>query len=128
MMEAGVMQESEFNRTLLDSMDEALTEVLSAEVKERLYRYLEARSGIVRGMLPSRLDDLASVLSIIFGPKANLVLARAIAKRLYSKLGIRFIEKPDYTLLNYFRDARIQMQIHSEEKVTNEEKQNQNHT
>lgn len=112
------MQESEFNRILPDSVDEILVEVFGAEIKDMLYRYLEARSGIVREMLPYRLDDLASVLSITFGPKANLVLARAIAKRLYSKLGLRFIEKTDYTLLNYSRDAKIKMQIHSEERAS----------
>ena len=101
------MQESEFDRALLDSLDETLTEVLSAELKDAFYRHLEVTTCIVREGLPNRLDDLASVLSTIFGSTGSVVLERAIAKRLYSKLEIRFIEKPGYNLLNYFRDAKI---------------------
>jgi hypothetical protein len=100
--EAGLMHESDFDRLLLDSMDEALTDVFGAEFREMFYRYLEVRFCIMKATFPSRLDDLASALSTTFGPTGSLVLGRAIAKRLYSKLGIRFIEKPDWTLLEYF--------------------------
>ena len=120
-MEAVEMQESEFNSALLDSIDQTLTDVFSPEVKEMLYRYLETKVGIVRRALPSRLDGLGSVLSTLFGPKGNSVLERTIAKRLYSKIGLRFIEKPSYTLPNYVEDAKTQLPTHSE--VSAQEKQ-----
>jgi hypothetical protein len=101
-MEAGLMHESDFDRLLLDSMDEALTDVFGAEFREMFYWYLEVRFRIMKARLPSRLDDLESALSTTFGPTGSLVLGRAIAKRLYSKLGARFIEKPGWTLLEYF--------------------------
>jgi hypothetical protein len=100
--EAGLMHESDFDRLLLDSMDEALADVFGAEFREMFYRYLEARFRIMKATLPNRLDDLASVLSTTFGPTGSLVLGRAIAKRLYSKVGTRFVEKTDWTLLEYF--------------------------
>jgi hypothetical protein len=109
-MEVGVMQESEFDRALLDSMDETLAGVLSAEFREMFYNYLEVRLGIKKTALPSRLDDVASALSTTFGSAGSLVLGRAIAKKLCSKLGIPFIEKTGYTLLDYFREAKIKMQ------------------
>lgn len=109
-MEGSVKQESEFDRALLDSMDETLAEVLSAEFREKFYNHLEVRLGIKKTALPSRLEDLASVLSTTFGSAGSLVLGRAIAKKLCAKLGIPFIEKKGYTLLDYFREAKIKMQ------------------
>jgi len=105
-MEAGLMHESDSSRLLLDSVDEALTDLFGAEFREMFYRYLEERFCMSKGTLPSRLDDLASVLSTTFGPTGSLVLGRAIAKRLYSKVGIRFIEKPGWTLVEYFDYAK----------------------
>ena len=101
-VEAELMHESDFGRLLLDSVDEALADVFSAEFREMFYRYLEVRFCIMKATLPSRVDDLASVLSTTFGPTGSLVLERAIAKRLYSRVGIRFIEKPGWTLVEYF--------------------------
>ena len=100
-MEATSMHESDFERLLLDSVDEALTDVLSAQFREIFYWYLEVKFCIMKATLPSRLDDLGSALSTTFGPTGSLVLERAIAKRLYSKVGIRFIEKPGWTLVEY---------------------------
>jgi len=105
-MEAGLMHESDSSRLLLDSVDEALTDVFGAEFREMFYKYLEERFCMMKATLPSRLDDLASVFSTTFGPTGSLVLGRAIAKRLYSKVGIRFIEKPGWTLVEYFDYAK----------------------
>lgn len=108
-MKVSVMQENKFDRAFLDSMDETLEEVLSAEFRETFYSYLEERLGIKKTTFPSRLDDLVSTLSTIFGSAGSLVLGRAIAKKLCSKLGIPFIEKTGYTLLDYFREAKIKV-------------------
>jgi hypothetical protein len=97
-----LMHESELGRLLLDSVDEALADVLGAEFREIFYRHLEVRFRMMKAMLPSRLGDLASVLSTTFGTTGSLVLGRAIAKRLYSKVGIGFVEKPGWTLVEYF--------------------------
>jgi hypothetical protein len=104
------MQKSEFDRALLDSMDETLAEVLSADFREKFYSHLEVRLGIKKTAFPSHIDGLASAFSTTFGSAGSLVLGRAIAKKLCSKLGIPFIEKTGYTLLDYFREAKIKMQ------------------
>jgi hypothetical protein len=96
------MDGRDFGRLLLDSVDEALTDLFGVGFREMFYRYLEAKFCIMKATFPSRVDDLAIALSTTFGPTGSLVLGRAIAKRLYSKVGTRFIEKPDWTLLEYF--------------------------
>jgi len=106
-VDVGLMEETELDRALLESMDETLTEVFSTEFREAFYRHLETTSHIMREGVPNQLNDFVSVLSKIFGSKGSLVLERAIAKRLYSKLGIGFIEKPGHTLLDYFRESKL---------------------
>jgi hypothetical protein len=105
-MEAGLMHESDSGRLLLDSVDEALTDLFGAEFREMFYRYLEERFDMMKATIPSRLNDLASVLSTTFGPTGSLVLGRAIAKRLYSKVGMGFVEKLGWTLVEYFDDVK----------------------
>jgi hypothetical protein len=114
-MKATVIQENDFDGLLVDSVDETLTDILGARFKETFYRQLELRFCMPKGSLPDRLDDFVAVLSAIFGPTGSLVMGRTIAKRLYSKLGIQFTQKPGYTLLNYASDAKIvahDLQLH----------------
>lgn len=109
MMKVRVMQEREFDNLLFDSVTDALTDVLGAKFTENFFRLLEAGFKITKMEFPDRLDSFSSVLSTIFGSPGALVLGRAIAKRLYAKLELSFVEKAGYTLLNYAAEAKITM-------------------
>jgi len=104
-MGAGLRQKSEFDQLLVHSVDRALEDVLGAGFREAFYKYLERDFQTTRTALPDRIDAFLSALSMCLGHTASLVMGRAIAKRLYEELGIQFIEKPGYSLLNYVTDA-----------------------
>jgi len=104
-MGAELMQKNEFDQLLVHSVDGALEEVLGAGFREAFYEYLERNFQTSRTTLPNRIDTFLSALSMCLGHTASLVMGRAIAKRLYAELGIGFIQKPGYSLLNYVTDA-----------------------
>lgn len=105
-MKGRVIQESEFNSLLLDSVGEALTDVLGTKFTDRFFALLETELQISKPEIPNRLDNFTSVLSTVFGSRAALVMGRAIAKRFYTRLEIPFVEKDSYTLLNYGTEAK----------------------
>lgn len=97
-------------QALSDSIDEALREVLSEEVRDAVFRYFEATFHTSKADLPKHIEDFVNILSAIFGNSGSLVLGRAIAKRLYSKLGLRFTGESNRTLLDYLKQATIDSQ------------------
>jgi hypothetical protein len=111
-MGAEQMQKSEFDQVLVRSVDGALEDVLGAGFREAFYRYLEQSFQTTRTTLPSRIDSFLSALSMCLGPTASLVMGRAIAKKLYAELGLRFMQKPGYSLLNYVTDAEHLLRDH----------------
>jgi hypothetical protein len=109
-MSAEVEQKGEFDQLLVRSVDGALEDVLGAGFREAFYGYLERSFQTTRATLPNRIDAFLSALSMCLGHTASLVMGRAIAKRLYAELGIRFVQKPGYSLLNYVTDAEHLLQ------------------
>jgi len=105
-MKGRAIQEREFNSLLLDSVDEALTDLLGTKFKDRFFTLLETERQISKKAIPDKLDSFTSVLSAVFGAKAAFVIGRAIAKRFYARLEIQFVERDSYTLLNYGSEAK----------------------
>jgi hypothetical protein len=104
--EGGPMAQVEFEECLLGSIDDGLADILGEQFKETFYKHIEQKFHIARSSLPNRLDLLASALSVVLGDTGGVVMGRAIAKRLYLKLGIGFMEKTGWTLVEYFDHAR----------------------
>ena len=109
-MGAEVVQKSQFDQLLVRSVDGALEDVLGAGFREAFYGYLERSFQTTRTTLPNRIDAFLCALSMCLGHTASLVMGRAIVKRLYAELGIRFIQKPGYSLQNYVTDAEHLLQ------------------
>jgi hypothetical protein len=95
---------------LLESVDDTLKELLSEQFRTVFYEYMETTFSLPRTSIPERLDDFQSALSKTLGDTGRAVLERAIAKRLYLKLGLSFAENPGYTLLQYVREAEGDLQ------------------
>ena len=108
-MKGRVIQASEFDSLLFDSVKEALTDVLGVKFTENFFTMLESELEMTKLAIPSKLDSFTSVLSTVFGHRAGLVIGRAIAKRFYARLEIPFVEKDSYTLLNYSSEAKFIM-------------------
>jgi len=95
------------DRLLLDSFDEGLARLLGESVRESIYHYCEECFSLPKDSIPKRLDEFVSVLTKTFGVVGVAAFGGAIARKLYSKLGLEFVQKPGYTLLDYMREARI---------------------
>jgi len=97
------------NVLLLESTDETITTLLSREVVEALYVHLQKVHSIPKDEVPYKLETLCSVLERTFGLSSSRTICKAIARRLFAKLGLTFINNPRKTLLEYVEEAKIEL-------------------
>lgn len=97
-----------FGGLLLESIDEALTDLLGRRAREAVYDYLERNRLVARNELPSRLDVFLRMLDDTFG-KGSKTIGKVVAKKLYSKLEWEFTEVPGYELVDYVESARARV-------------------
>jgi hypothetical protein len=90
---------------LVESTNEALTDLLGRRAREAIYDHLERNCLISRNEIPNRLGDFFRLLDETFG-KGSKTIGRVIAKRLYAKLGWEFVEVSSYDPEDYFKAAR----------------------
>ena len=98
--------ETEFDRLLIESLDESFATILGEIPKNTLYDILKKNHAITRNRIPERLNEFTMALETIFGAAPGKVVARMIVKRLYSKLGLTYIERPDWRLPDYVSEAK----------------------
>ena len=94
----------DFGTTLLECVDETLADLLGQKVRDAAYLVLE-KNYIPRGDIPVKPDKFGSFLEEVFGI-AGLTIGRAIARRLYTKLGMRYAEIRRYKFQDYIQAAR----------------------
>lgn len=92
---------------LLESIDETITALLGGEVVDALYLHLKTVYSIPRGEVPYKTETLCSTLNKVFGVSGTRTICKAIARRLFVKLGLTFSDSPPRTLLEYLEEARI---------------------
>jgi hypothetical protein len=102
----GAESSGDLGGLLLESLDEAFADLMGTAVRESFYGYFEKRYGISRAAIPERLEEFVSILAESLGVVGAGRIGRAVAKRLYTKLGVKFTVREDYTLLDYFREAK----------------------
>jgi len=99
--------DQKFNKILLESIDETISDLLSKKVKDALYTHLERVRSVSKDEIPYRLDVLSRTLEDTFGAGGSLTISRAIAKRLYFRLEMAPINvTPARTLKEYIENAR----------------------
>lgn len=82
------MLEREFNKCLLESVDETLS-TLGDSSKQAIYYHLKMSFHIEKRKIPTQIAAFANAMENIFGFGANS-LETQIIKRLYKKLGRKF--------------------------------------
>jgi hypothetical protein len=92
---------------LLESIDETITVLLSREVADALYLHLQTVHSIPRDGVPYKIEIFCSTLEKIFGTSGTVTICKAIAARLFVKLGLIFPNSPARTLPEYLEEARI---------------------
>lgn len=101
------LSEADFGRLLVESVDESLDCVLGEIVRKAVYDALEKHHSIARNQIPKRLDDFTLGLENSFGVVPSKTIGKVVIKRLYSKLGLEFVERADWRLPDYVKEARI---------------------
>jgi hypothetical protein len=91
------------HRIIMDSFDETVRGILGAGVVEPFYSYLAA-NGVPKNDIPVKLDRLCIVLDETFG-LGSITLQRALAKRIYAKLGLTFVNSERRSLVEYIKAA-----------------------
>ena len=89
---------------LIESIDEALVDLLGHRAREAIYDYLERRCYMAREEIPFRLDEFSGILEANFG-KGGRTIERTIAKRYYSRLEKPFVDNPTYSLVQFVQKA-----------------------
>lgn len=109
---------------VFDSIDEVLTDLLGRKPKEAVYDYLERHYSLARDMIPKNLRKFIELLDMTFG-RGSKTICKAIARRLFDKLGWEFTEIKGFELLDYLEAARARI---ARELIEKAKAANHNHT
>jgi hypothetical protein len=88
----------------MEAVDEGL-KVLSESGRQMVFFHLERSYSIKKHDIPRKPEAFAAGLEKIFGVGAS-VLEKLIVKSLYSKLGLKYEDKEEYTFADYLKDAK----------------------
>jgi hypothetical protein len=91
----------------LESVDETMIALLSREVADALYLHLQTVHSIPRDEIPYKIETLCLTLQKIFGVSGTATICKAIARRLFVKLGLTFPNSPARTLPEYVEEAKV---------------------
>jgi hypothetical protein len=110
-MATAMVERHDVDYVLLDSIDQALTDVFGPSAKQAFYGYFKEKLGFTKESMTLRLDKFLVALSETFGSTGVVVLGRTIARRLCSNLELVFKEEPNYTLLDYVKEAKMLLRL-----------------
>jgi hypothetical protein len=102
-------RELAFDRLLINSVEETLAALLGEILREAVYDALRNRFNITMDQVPERLDDFSLDLEKLLGTVPSKTIRRAMIKRFYAELGLEFVERANWRLPDYVREARTKM-------------------
>ena len=94
----------------MESIRETIAQLLSPKVAENLFEHLEKVHSVKKDEIPSHLDILLLTLKTYFGSSSSQVIGKAIARRVYSRLGLAFGDDSQRTLVGYVENAKLTRQ------------------
>lgn len=104
-----------------DSVDESLRGTLGNDAAKSIYEHVRRVYGLSQQDFPSRLAEFHVAIDSIFGGRVRGTIERTIAKRLYWKLGLTFIEQPNATLQNYVDNAIVEKETKRDKPIGEDE-------
>ena len=99
------MHRTDFNDLLVDSVDEAISEVLGNRVTAAFWYHYQAFLGITRDEMPYRVDTLFASLKGTFGVGGE-TLGRVIVKKLYAKANVPLDLKVDRSFTEHVEELK----------------------
>jgi len=112
------MQEKvrDLDKLLEEAIDESLN-VLGKSGKQMLFFNLEKSCSVKKHEIVQKPEVFEAVIHQIFGAGAS-VLEKIIVKSVYSKLGLKFQEKKNYTFSDYLKDIILSSETDESLQVT----------
>jgi len=109
------MQEKvrDLDKLLEEAIDEGLN-VLGKSGKQMLFFHLEKSHSLKKHEIAQKPEAFAVAIKEIFGA-GSPVLEKLIIKSVYSKLGLEYKEKKEYTFTDYLRDVTVAIEQWSED-------------
>ena len=98
-------QRTDFNDLLIDSVDEAISEVLGPRVTSAFWYHYQAFLGITRDEMPYQLPTLFESLKGTFGAGGE-TLGRIVVKKLYAKANVPLNYDQNRPLLEYVEELK----------------------
>lgn len=103
----------EFNDEVKLAIDGTVFSTVGQKVLRSLYKHLENRYGIPPDEIPYRLDASFETLEQTFGVKGARTLSRTIARRVYFRFNLPFVETENYRLEDYLQQAKKELLLQS---------------
>jgi len=97
-------QSAELNDALLQAVDDGLL-VPGEIVRAAIYERIERSYQVTREQIPEKLPTFHKALQELLGASAK-VLEKMIVKNLYSRVGLSFTERQNWTLVDYVNHAK----------------------
>lgn len=115
-------QPNTLNDLLLDSIDEALSDLLGTRGRDLIYDHIARNYSFGREDLPLHLNEFLKLLETTFA-RGSKTICRTIIRRLYSKLGWEFNPVPSFELNDYLQatKARIGHELFERARVNHGE-------
>ena len=96
------------SRNIADNLALAVDEALLVPVeivRTVMYDRVERSYKLRREEMPDRLETFHQALQELLGASTKII-ERLIAKNLYSRLGLNFTPRPEWTLVDYVNHAK----------------------
>lgn len=93
-----------FDEIFIEAVDEGL-KVLGESGKQMIFFYLEKGFSVKKHEIPEKPEAFAQGLEKIFKAGA-LVIEKLIVENLYSKLGLEYENKPNFSFEEYVKKAK----------------------
>jgi hypothetical protein len=95
----------EFPYLFIQSVEQTLTDLLGAKVREALLDYLARHDRLSRGDIPGHPRELSILLDKTFG-KGGITIERCIIRRLYAILEWEYKQTSNFNFANQLEEAR----------------------
>lgn len=110
------------DQLLVQSIDEALTDLLGKRTRDAVYDHLERNYALGRTDIPDHMNKFFELMEETFG-KGSKTIGKAIIKKMFGKLEWNFVEIPGYEFMDYLEAIRKRItrtlieQVNSSSKI-----------
>lgn len=107
-LQASHLETKSLDDLLLESIDEALADLLGRRAREAIYDHLERNCSLARNDIPKHLNKFMGLLEETFG-KGSKTIGKSVIKRLCEKLEWKFEEMPGFEFMDYLDAIRARI-------------------